>query len=248
MSPHFTLVPQVFVPKYPGDPDPEKYYEFFKQFDYFHQEIVFLNQDLVDKVTPETFDLDEEYGDGEYYSYRPHETCPEETIEKWGSRGVKFENLFSWLNGKPERFERFFKYVTNKEKLSGTVTYIPEKYRKIVEETVFTREDIIKYCYRPTTMGIPINEVAKHRLDEYRAISPEWNVYRRIGHLSSQVEYLVKDGFKPSELKDFVDEMKSIIKEAKTYIAESNDKKSWLANLKYSIERIRNHVEIPEEH
>lgn len=90
MAPLFELVPDVFRPEYPGDPDPEKYYEFFKQFDYFRPEVVYLNQDLVDRVTPETFDLGHEYGDGEYESIIPYFNCPEETIEKWGKKGVKF--------------------------------------------------------------------------------------------------------------------------------------------------------------
>ena len=109
----FKLIPQVFIQENENDKKPHKYFEFFKQFDYFDPSVVYLNQNLVDLVTPKTFDLLYDYKE---YESLPYLDCPEETIRKWGERGTRFIHLNLWMYENIfERFEKFSKYLSSEE-------------------------------------------------------------------------------------------------------------------------------------
>lgn len=123
----FTLTPRVF-----RGPDAQKYFDFFSQFDYFKPSIVFFNQELVDKVTPKEFDIYEDYYvDGEDYDY-PFEglQCPEETIDKWLSRGVEIKNLHHWVVEEDieRRCEKYIQHLSLKSMNHNPHRRIHKKY------------------------------------------------------------------------------------------------------------------------
>lgn len=177
----FQLVPSVFL-----SAKAEKYFDCFGDE---YPEIVYLNQSLVDRVTPEVFDLAKRYEyscDLQYVEIDDHgrewevpaDDCPEETIEKWGSRGTKFLNLIHWImkNNSNIRLEKFMKYVSRQEKLDN-FSMLPKEYRaELVKNHDYTPDEILITMLAPSFTPARIPAIHEFGIDPEKILSFVMNV------------------------------------------------------------------------